>query len=165
VVPAEGTAFLIVPTTNQLIPSREGREQPTHSPMCSRHHGHIYESAFLSSQDGVSLLNSRISLGFILLFRMQLAIPLIFLNQLRQIRSLLGRTYEFMFQQIFCRWSLSVSSSLTRKAYSSRISLDTLSDEILECSGEFCIVKLRGWVFGNDEQDLPSALFPGIGIS
>jgi hypothetical protein len=44
------------------------------------------------------------------------------------------------------------------QAYSSRISLDTLSHEILERSGELGIVKLRGWVFGNDEQDLPSAL-------
>jgi hypothetical protein len=102
--------------------------------------------------------NSRISFWLVLLFRMQLAIPLILLNQLRKIGSLLGGTYELMFQQIFCRRSLSISSSRTWKAYSSRISLDTLSHEILECSGEFCIVKLRGWVFGNDEQDLSSAL-------
>jgi hypothetical protein len=138
--------------------------QLAYSPKYSRHHGHIYESAFLSSRDGMSLPNSRISFWLVLLFRMQLAIPLILLNQLRQIRSLLGGTYEFMFQQIFCRWSLSVSSSRMRKAYSSRISLDTLAHEILECSGEFCIVKLRGWIFGNDEQDLPSALSLDSGV-
>jgi hypothetical protein len=42
-------------------------------------------------------------------------------------------------------------------AYSSWIPLHALSNEILESSGEFGLVKLRGWVFGNDEQDLPSA--------
>jgi hypothetical protein len=50
------------------------------------------------------------------------------------------------------------SAHLELEAYSSRISLDTLSHEILERSGELGIVKLRGWVFGNDEQDLSSAL-------
>jgi hypothetical protein len=72
-----------------------------------------------------------------------------------------------MFQQIFCRWSLSVSSTeddVWEQTYGSWIPLDTLSDEILERSGELCIVKLRGWIFGNDEQDLPSALSLDSGV-
>jgi hypothetical protein len=72
-----------------------------------------------------------------------------------------------MFQQVFCRWSLSVSSTeddVWEQTYGSWIPLNTLSDEILERSGELGIVKLRGWIFGNDEQDLSSALSLDSGV-
>ena len=41
---------------------------------------------------------------------MKLSISLILFNQFRQVCSLLGGPYEFMFQQFLCCWSLSVSS-------------------------------------------------------
>lgn len=56
-----------------------------------------------------SLPNSLIALLYFFLFGSCLPILLILFNQFRQVRSLLGRTNEFMFQQFFRRRTLGVS--------------------------------------------------------
>jgi hypothetical protein len=104
-----------------------------------------------------SLPNCLIPLLHFFLFRFSLPILLVLLNQFREIRSLFGRAYEFMFQKLFRRRTLEVSLNTkngTIVAYSSRITLTALADEILEWAREFGIVKLRRWVLGNDKQNL-----------
>lgn len=150
---AAGTAFLMVPTVGQLQISDQS-QLPTIPSI-------LAVVAIPDNQLDVelrpsSLPNSLITLLHFFLFRSCLPILFILFNQFRQVRSLLGRTNEFMFQQFFRRRTLGVSymKHRAREAYSSGITLAAQSNEILEWAGELCIVKLRRRVLGNDEQDL-----------